>query len=817
MALSRITGSVFHSVPTRSFPRLSRRLLSTQSPFLKISDEVQDAIESGKPVVALETTIYTHGFPYPENIALCSRLEGLVRVNGGVPATIGVLNGVARVGFEADELIELLESAGKDTTLKISRRDLAYVCGVGLKNKNLNGGTTVSGTMLLSHLAGIKVFATGGLGGVHKDGQNSMDISADLTELGRTPVAVISSGCKSFLDIPRTLEYLETQGVCVGTFSDGRTGKVDLPAFWTRDSGVLSPRTIHNEADAAAIIFAQSRLPIMSGLLFANPIPEEYSLPKSKMDHVMSEAVRLAKESGISGSNNTPFVLAKIRELTGGATVKANSVLVENNVIRGTKVAVELSKLELNNAETLDRRRSTGVVEVPVQSSDVSQRLNNDKTTVPIQNQQQADVIVAGSLAVDTTCNYNPDRESKTKVGSPDMHTSNPAIITQSLGGVGQNVASALNYLGIPVQFCSAVAADASGQTAIKMLADRGMRVDGVKLLQDGSRTAQYIAFNDSDNELVIAMADMRILENKQCDVSVIWGPHMASSKPKWLVVDANWDPSSLKKWISTGKAAGAKVAYEPVSVGKSCRVFTPFTDLKRRLVHLADLTTPNTSELRAMHDYMSQRGHCDSAVNIWTLFLNSLKPEERFKRAQQELAGVLKPEDNFIVRCSLKLIPYFPCILTKIGSSGVLLTELLRKDDTRLTDSRARPHIFYGEGSDGLSLGNRMQDLLQMIRRQTDINPDGRFYSEKDCEYLKDYAGIYMRLFPPAEIVRQDEIVSVNGVGDTFLGVLVAGLAKESPKSMDELVMLAQSGSVITLKSEESVSKEISPLRRLL
>ncbi|MCJ1379628.1 hypothetical protein MMC17_002730 [Xylographa soralifera] len=756
------------------------------------------------------------GFPYPDNIALSSRLESLVRVGGGVPATIGVLNGVARVGFEADELLELLESAGKDTTLKISRRDLAYICGLGIKNKNLNGGATVSGTMLLAHLAGIKIFATGGLGGVHKNGQNSMDISADLTELGRTPVAVVSSGCKSFLDIPRTLEYLETQGVCVGTFADGRTGNVDLPAFWTRDSGVPSPKTIYNEADAAAIIYAQSKLPVMSGLLFANPIPDEYSLSKSKMDHVMSEAVRSAEESGMLGSNNTPFVLAKIRELTGGATMKANSTLVENNVIRGTRVAVELAKLELNDKGSFNRRKSAGVAKFPVQTG-LPQQLPNDKTSASIRTQQQTGVFVAGSLAIDTTCNYNPDKKSKNEFGNPDMHTSNPAIVTQSLGGVGQNVASALHYLRTPLLFCSAVADDASGQTAVQLLADRGMRIDGVKLLQDGSRTAQYIAFNDTDNELVIAMADMRILENEQRDISAGWGPHLASSKPRWLVIDANWDASSLKQWIIMGKAIGAKVAFEPVSVGKSCRILTPFPDLRRRLVHIADLATPNKSELRAMYDYISQISHRESAVNIWGLFLNSLKPEEQFKRAQHQLADVLKAEDKFIVVCSLKLLPYFPCILTKIGSSGVLLTELLGKDDIRLTDSRSRPHIFYSEGFDEMGLNTKMQSLLGTLRRQTDINPDGRFYIEKDCEYLKDYAGIYMRLFPPAEVVPQDEIVSVNGVGDTFLGVLVAGLAKDNPKPMDELVMLAQRGSVMTLKNKESVSMEIQCLKSLL
>jgi pseudouridine-5'-phosphate glycosidase/pseudouridine kinase len=196
------------------------------------------------------------GFPYPENVALASLLESVVRVNGGVPATIGIIDGVARVGLDPEELIRLTESAGQSTTLKLSRRDLSYVCGLRLTGKHFNGGTTIASTMLLAELAGIKVFGTGGLGGVHRGAESSMDISADLTELGRTAVTVVSSGCKSFLDIPRTLEYLETEGVGVGTFADGREGNVDFPAFWSRDSGVKSPTTIQNEKDAAAIIRA---------------------------------------------------------------------------------------------------------------------------------------------------------------------------------------------------------------------------------------------------------------------------------------------------------------------------------------------------------------------------------------------------------------------------------------------------------------------------------------------------------------------------------------------------------------------------------
>lgn len=230
---------------------------------------------------------------------MASRLESVVRVNGGrlslsfrdlqyeqstvvlvtytstgVPATIGILDGVARVGLDPEELIRLASSAGEATTLKLSRRDLGYVCGLvllpcfacsvsvhrsdftlqRLAGKRFNGGTTIAGTMILAHLAGIKVFATGGLGGVHRGAESSMDISADLTELGRTPVTVISSGCKSFLDISRTLEYLETEGVGVATFADGREGRVDFPAFWSRESGVKSPMVLHNEREAAAVI-----------------------------------------------------------------------------------------------------------------------------------------------------------------------------------------------------------------------------------------------------------------------------------------------------------------------------------------------------------------------------------------------------------------------------------------------------------------------------------------------------------------------------------------------------------------------------------
>jgi len=323
----------------------SRRTFTADSRYFRVSEEVRQALAERRPVVALESTIYTHGFPYPDNIALASHLESVVRINGGVPATVGILDGIARVGLDPEELIRLAGASGRPDTLKVSRRDLGFACGLGSPGRRYNGGTTVAGTMILAHLAGIKVFATGGLGGVHRGAESSMDISADLTELGRTPVAVISSGCKSFLDIPRTLEYLETEGVPVATFADGREGKIDLPAFWSRDSGVKSPMVLKDEAEAAGVIHAQLSLGLQSGFLFANPIPEKDAIAKDEMDRIIDTATHEADKAGITGSANTPYVLAKIKELTNSKSVTSNRALVADNVRRGTVVAAELEKL----------------------------------------------------------------------------------------------------------------------------------------------------------------------------------------------------------------------------------------------------------------------------------------------------------------------------------------------------------------------------------------------------------------------------------------------------------------------------------------
>lgn len=238
--------------PPRYYSTL--RASSRLSQYLSITPEVQSALSAGHPVVALESAIYTHGFPHPANLSLAREIEAVIRANGAVPATICILNGKARIGLEAKELEQLADAAGKSGTAKVSRRDLGYLlAGAGATKI---GGTTIAGTSVLAHLAGIKVFATGGLGGVHRGVQNTMDVSADLTELGRTPVAVVCAGSKAFLDLPRTLEYLETEGVYVGTFRDGRDAGevVEFPAFWSRGCGIKAPSVVEDANEAARII-----------------------------------------------------------------------------------------------------------------------------------------------------------------------------------------------------------------------------------------------------------------------------------------------------------------------------------------------------------------------------------------------------------------------------------------------------------------------------------------------------------------------------------------------------------------------------------
>jgi pseudouridine-5'-phosphate glycosidase len=298
----------------------------------KLSSEVAEALAAGGPVVALESTIITHGMPYPANLETALAVEDVVRRNGAVPATIAVIEGELRAGLERDELEALAKAKG---VVKASGRDLA----VAMVRKQ-SAGTTVSATMLLADLAGIEIFATGGVGGVHRGAEQTFDISADLTELGRTRTAVVCAGVKSILDIAKTLEYLETQRVPVIAY-----GTEDFPAFFTRLSGFKADHRLDTPEEIAKAMWLHHQLGTGTGLMIANPIPEAAALAPEFIDGTITDAVREADERGIGRKELTPFLLARINELSKGESLKANIELVKNNAALASRMAVAYSAL----------------------------------------------------------------------------------------------------------------------------------------------------------------------------------------------------------------------------------------------------------------------------------------------------------------------------------------------------------------------------------------------------------------------------------------------------------------------------------------
>lgn len=391
---------------------------------------------------------------------------------------------------------------------------------------------------------------------------------------------------------------------------------------------------------------------------------------------------------------------------------------------------------------------------------------------------------MAGSVAIDLACDYAPINHVET-VTVPSLRTSNPAIIGQSLGGVGQNVATAISYCGVEVRLCSAVGKDAAGMTAMTELRKRGLQTSGISVLSDGCRTAQYVSFNDKDKNLVMAMADMTILESHVRDFDVVWKPQIDQCKPRWLVLDGNWNPETLAKWVEAGKSVGAKIAYEPVSAEKSSRVLRRRTGPSSTFSHNSalspdrlDLATPNEIEVLAMAEQVE---YLDEGIQASALFARS----EILRHVQGQADGSSRYLDPEVPYAALRLLTRIDCVLVKLGSKGVLQAEILRDGDSRLSDKR---YTLLCDDNDRQSYPI------------TDPYPNLR----------GDTVGIYLRWFPPAEIVPVKDIVSVNGIGDTFLGVIIAGLARQNPRPIHDLVGLAQKGAICTLKSVQAVAPEL-------
>ncbi|KAM3926587.1 uncharacterized protein RB166_009390 isoform 1-T2 [Leptodactylus fuscus] len=517
-------------VMVRAGGAVTSRRLESQSSAFRIHPSVEQAVAEGQAVVALESTIITHGMPYPQNISMATQVEEIVRANGSVPATVGILEGKVHIGL-CEEEIKFLATC-KDC-VKVSRRDFPYVLSQGL-----SGGSTVSGTMVAAHHAGIPIFVTGGIGGVHRHGENSMDISADLTELGRTPVAVISAGVKSILDIGRTLEYLETQGVCVSTFGDSR----DFPAFFTPRSGFKAPYHVRNEEEAAKLIASSLELRLDSGVLISVPIPSEYAASGQMIEEAIRQALEEVRVQGIVGKEVTPFLLRRVNEITGGKSLNSNIALIKNNAKVGSRIAVALSKI----------RKTKGGGRKEPRYRERSEEKTSDSGPV-----------VIGGINVDFIAKATQD---KMEFGGQ----TNPGQVHQSFGGVGRNLADCMSRLGVRPLFISAVGQDDLSDSVFRFCSH--MDMSGVAHLK-AHNTATYCAVISGSGELSLGLGDMEIHQQ-------ITEKHVSQfadrlSRAPLLCIDGNVPVSTIQYVCETARQSAVPVCYEPTDIDKASKPFT--------------------------------------------------------------------------------------------------------------------------------------------------------------------------------------------------------------------------------------------------
>ncbi|CAB3998063.1 pseudouridine-metabolizing bifunctional -like isoform X1, partial [Paramuricea clavata] len=435
-----------------------------------VHKEVSEALLKNKPVVALESTIITHGMPFPQNLKTARSVIEIIRRNGVVPATVAVLNGELHIGLTRSEL-EYISKMGK-SAIKTSRRDIPAVL-----SKGLVGGTTVSGTMVAAAVAGIPIFVTGGIGGVHYGADKTFDVSADLTELGRTPVTVVCAGVKSILDIGLTLEYLETHGVTVATFGDS----LDFPAFFTPNSGFKVPYNVKTPEEAASMIECNIEMGLKSGMLIGVPIPESHAPLGTQIEAAIQQALQDAKNKGVSGKEVTPFVLQRVNQLTKGKSLEANIALIQNNALVGSQIALELNKLREIKAYGKPQT-------VPNISED-----HTPKTA-------KQPVVIGGS---------NIDFTAKANSEIMFYGATNVGRVRQTFGGVGRNIAECIARIGhCKPLLISAVGGDDLGEMLLRQLELVRVSTYGVHISKD-SNTATYSVVLNNQGEVVLGIGDM--------------------------------------------------------------------------------------------------------------------------------------------------------------------------------------------------------------------------------------------------------------------------------------------------------------------
>ncbi|KAM9807997.1 uncharacterized protein ACB057_005829 [Neosynchiropus ocellatus] len=599
----------------------------------RVHPMVSQALAENAPVVALESTIITHGMPYPHNLSTAKEVEAIVRAHNATPATVGVIDGKVHVGLSPEELDYLSQSS---SSIKVSRRDLPYVI-----SKGLSGGTTVSATMIAAHRAGIPVFVTGGIGGVHRDGENSLDISADLTELGRTPIAVVSAGVKSILDIARTLEFLETQGVCVATYGPSK----NFPAFFSPQSGFTSPYQVCDPEEAADLIGTALSLGLQSGVLLAVPIPEEHAAAGLQIEGAIQTAVKEASMKGITGKDVTPFILQRVNELTKGKSLQANIALIHNNAKVGSQIACALSARKTRRKTTI----SSDHKPKPSQSDIVSKIpfLLLQVLTCCVRTCRPPIQVVIGGINVDFI--------AKGKTKTLQFGQTNPGSVCQSFGGVGRNIADSLSRLGHRPLFISATGADEHSEAVFSYC--KHMNTSGVVKLEQQS-TATYCAVITESGELSLGLGDMDIHQRITEDYVSRFEEQLSSAT--LVCLDGNIPTATINYVCSIAEKHGVNIWYEPTDSEKACKPF--LSEAWKSLSY----SSPNLAELCAMNR---------------TLGL----------RTPEVLPSSLEEVLNVAMTLSRPLLEHLHCLVVTLGPFGVLVSGEHEAGSVNLTPTQKK------------------------------------------------------------------------------------------------------------------------------
>ncbi|KAF9237314.1 indigoidine synthase A-like protein [Melanogaster broomeanus] len=756
---------------TRCRPPTFSRSLSYQGAPIDVHPEVEDALASGRPVVALESTIITHGMPYPASLEMAQSVEDIIRSTGSTPATIGLIEGRVKIGLQPREL-ERLASRSADP-VKLSRRDIAPA--IALKR---DGGTTCSSTLIFAALAGIKVFATGGLGGVHRGGENTMDVSADLHELTRCPVGLVSAGVKSILDIGRTLEYLETLGVPVVSYAESD----DFPAFYTRKSGFKSPWGTDDPETAARILYTQKQLGMSNGVLFAVPIPAMYEAAGTTLQEAVETAVQESEETGVSksGKEVTPWLLKRVGELTCGKSLESNIALVQNTALVGGRIAAKYAKIskENGNGQNVRMKHVPGPA-----SGGVVQELSS---------LHKASVIVVGCAAVDVT--------SQAQAGTRfDHKTTCLGKVSVSLGGVARNIAEAAHRVmsgatkeGTATLLVAPVGDDAFGSLITDLTESLGMRTDGLVSVQ-GQRSSVCNLLLDAQGDLQSGVADMDLAQAWNADQIL---PILKDHHPRLLGLDGNTSSETLTTLVTESLKMGFQSEFfEPTSVLKSTRIFPAVAaNLGKSDRSVVSFVSPNLIELAQMYQDARTTYDLMSHDHWWTV-IDNFGLGSQFRMDLEQLARMAVSDtapdlgtlsfmvDQGVVQMAVNLLPFFQHLVIKCGKFGVVVAMRLNKAEASIwAMERSNPRSRY------ITAHSQSSDEIVVVQH-----------------------------FPPLQ-VAQDARLNTTGAGDSLVGALLAVLAQnpkafDSPVTLTKALDIAQQAAFLTLHSPYAVSPSLSSL----